>query len=199
MTKNPTKPQYLISLIYSKPWEAWLKYFHDLFQHTSGSLFLVSLLGCVAAMSKETEMLLLSHGMGSPAEPPGCVLCMGGHHNPNSDVSSTGTCLGILKLPADCLGVLISMKLEQNWEEIPRGDLGHCSAQHESVLLEHSQGFASETAAGHICNWLQKHLCRFRLPRTGDSSVPLAAPVSCFQSPALRMYEICSSTGKRVS
>lgn len=51
------------------------------------------------------------------------------------------------------------MKLEGSWEEIPRGDLGRSSAQHESLLLEHSQGFASETAAGHICNQLQEQLC----------------------------------------
>lgn len=82
------------------------------------------------------------------------------------------------------------MKLEGNWEEIPRGDLGCSSAQHESLLPEHSQGFASETAAGHIRNRLQKQLCRFSLPCTGDSSIPLAAPVSCFQSPALCLDEI---------
>lgn len=89
------------------------------------------------------------------------LLKLGGHHNPSSDVSSTGACLGILNLPAADLRVLISMKLEGSWEEIPRGDPGHSSAQHESLLLEHSQGFASETAAGHICNQLQKQLYRF--------------------------------------
>lgn len=153
-------------------------------------------------MSKETEMLLLSHGM-DQLRRLGVCSCppqMGGHHNPSSDVSSTGACLGILNLPTADLRVLISMKLEGSWEEIPRGDPGHSSAQHELLLLEHSQGFTSETAAGHICNQLQKQLCRISLPCTGDSSIPLAAPV-CFQTPALCMHETnlsASSRGKRV-
>lgn len=48
MTKKPNQTTILISLIYSKPWEAWLKYFRHLFQHTSGSLLLFSLFNCVS-------------------------------------------------------------------------------------------------------------------------------------------------------
>lgn len=49
----------------------------------------------------------------------------------------------------------------------------------KSLLLEHSQDFASETASGCICNQFQKQLCSFSLPCTGDNSAPLAAPVGC--------------------
>lgn len=42
----------------------------------------------------------------------------------------------------------------------------------KSLLLEHSQSFASGTAAGCVCNQFQMQLCSFSLPCTGDNSAP---------------------------